>query len=146
MLLTEGFSSHYKSNQYDKQGFRYDQNNGNFIVGWRLKGRTVGRFSLAQQDSRIWNLCWFVVHILTSRKVVKCPGQVGKQSTFGIDSKCCGTNIILLIRLRNIKVNTISFRYEDQPVPMTIKISRFWWKTTTRRIRKGMIFHWKGCL
>jgi hypothetical protein len=26
MLLTEGFSSHYKSNQYDKQGFRYDQN------------------------------------------------------------------------------------------------------------------------
>jgi hypothetical protein len=26
-----------------------------------------------------------------------------------LDSKCCGTNIILLIRLRNIKVNTISF-------------------------------------
>jgi hypothetical protein len=65
-------------------------------------------------------------HFLTSGKVVKMSGtKLANNQRLELIPKCCGTNIILLIRLRNIKVNTISFRYEDQPVPMTIKISRF---------------------
>jgi hypothetical protein len=49
--------------------------------GWReerLEGLVFG------ETRFVFKSLLFVVHILTSRKVVKCPGQVGKQSTFGI--------------------------------------------------------------